>query len=562
MSRSDLDFFLAGSSSGTRAELFAACMVGFCLSYEVRKARSRSPKKTSTRRYFKDLRRPKKLRRTSLETRDQAANSKFGMIPGKAYPLLVAKAGRTAENTLDLAIAAANAQHDKLFFSAKFKPTTGNGPYYADANFEEMLTRIQMTRPDDRRWATIFRAGVPCYLHVDIDDSRPERPPVSMILNSFVKHMTEFMTNEVKLDAPLTEVDWYVDTCDSPKKTSLHLHALRLPFEDVSHCTALMARFKYYLEYKKALCWQDDDGKFRHVVDYSIYHANALLKLSFQHKPGKPAMLPRFYAGMRADDRSYEAIRKYLAAGMAHLPVHYTLKKADLLRISMAPTPSKPIPIPQARNLLVRPQATPLQLAAMPLIQQTVRDLHPGTKCEVTFGGKFPNTNKTAYYVKYDDVHKCAHGKTHDSNNARVLVGTTKAQYFCFAEGCSGIPFNLPDLPFAIAEPMPIKPRIPPRVIPRPSKARRIRDMSKFISSEAVCKDTKDDDDAYDSGDESPTMGGFINDDDDIGSQGSPPPDPDSDIDIMTIDSDSDRSPQRASGKSTTLTRATPTFCF
>ena len=164
----------------------------------------------------------------------------------KAYRWLVDGAGRTTSNSLDCAIAAAPPS-TPLWFTAIFSPGGGNGPYFADYDVDVLVKRIAASW--QKRMATIFRRGRPCYLHLDIDDNRPEaaRPPIRKVMETVISLVSEVMRKLCGV-APGT-TDWLLsqveETADA-KKSSGHCSALSCVFSDVTQVGNLTSSITWW----------------------------------------------------------------------------------------------------------------------------------------------------------------------------------------------------------------------------------------------------------------------------------------------------------------------------
>lgn len=385
----------------------------------------------------------------------------YPSLTGRAHPYLVNKVGdvtRTARNCLELALK--QSKSDTVvhkYFSALFKPSKGNGPYLVDDSVYVSVDRILAAPEGNRRFATIFRRGKPCFLHLDIDDTRAGRPDESTTVQSALVLVTEVM-KRVCGKAP-SEKEWLVSSCDRREKTSVHADALAVPFKDITHCGNLMQHYKQFvemimgkedhesLEEAKAVCWVGDDSRFHHAVDFSIYHHNALLKLPYQQKPGRPPMLPLQMRGKEITDKSPRA--DVILAALAHTPALDETPEEALVTVHSRPTRPRIRPVRDSATgpALTETPITSMEKAAMALIEGQLKDT-AGCNLSMSYSGK-DSAGRSVFYVKYDGAHRCALGKHHESNNARVVVGGKKAWFYCFSAGCQQR-FKLPDLPIFV----------------------------------------------------------------------------------------------------------------
>lgn len=348
-----------------------------------------------------------------------------------SFTYLVRKSGRTPANCLDAYLEDEAPDVRPVYLSCMFKPTAGNGPYFFDADFDTMVRRVHAS--DEQRWATIFRADTPCFLHVDIDDKRPGRPSEMKLVESFWDVLDELMTSV--LGVTIRRDQWLVCSSRSPSKTSIHLHSTSIPFASVLECKNLMASFCQYVE--KGASEGDDrcldlcsqvDGKWTHVTDCSIYHHNALLKLPFQHKPGKPRMMPRWYKG-ESDTFSHLDI---IGAGMAHRPELMKLTPSELYKVGPTQTPA---PVWQRLQRMV---SSPPRRDMKQLRKKVEDHLPENTPFALEYRSSDEN-GREKYYVKFEGPHKCAWGREHDSNNSELIIYNDEVQYFCFSSSCPDI---------------------------------------------------------------------------------------------------------------------------
>lgn len=385
----------------------------------------------------------------------------YPTITNRAYPYLVNKVGdvtRNAGNCLEIALKQVkSAKSTPKYYSAIFKPGKGNGPYLVDESVQVSVDRVISAPENNRRFATIFRRGQPCFLHLDIDDTRPDRPDESTTVQSALVLVTAVMS-KICGKAP-SEKEWLVSSCDRKEKTSVHADALAVPFKDVTHCDNLMKHYKHFvemlmgkedhpfLEPAKAICWVGPDSRFHHAVDFSIYHHNALLKLPYQNKPGKPPMLPLQFKGSEVHDKTPRA--DIILAALAHTPYLHEIPVSKLVTVDKRPDRAKIRPVRDSATgpALTTNTITSLEKAAMALIEGQLKDT-AGCNLTVSYSGK-DSAGRSVFYVKYDGAHRCALGVHHQSNNARVVVGGKKARFFCFSAGCKQS-FKLPDLPIFV----------------------------------------------------------------------------------------------------------------
>lgn len=350
---------------------------------------------------------------------------------GQAYPYLVGGPGRTVDDSLELAVAAA-APSGPVFYTALFKPTKGNGPYFADTTSAMVASRVAAA--DDPRYATIFKSGQPCYLHLDIDDTQPgveHSPERALELVGAALDVIKYLfRQDFELDLhPI--MDWLICVADyKNKKSSAHCHALKHAFKDVDHVKSFVARYKSFVEQTEhpttllhrccsRLVYEKDGKKF-HVLDASIYHNNALLKFPFQHKPNKPAMLPAIFKGdFMTPKKMMVQKEEIIRVAMAH---REDIDTENLISISVPERVVAPAP----------PQ--PAVAAITELRVEDLQTLLPGASSsrfsKSTARGDF-------YYIKFGGDHTCPLGVLHKNNNGVLRVQEGGDMFFrCFGEHC------------------------------------------------------------------------------------------------------------------------------
>jgi hypothetical protein len=384
----------------------------------------------------------------------------------KAYPYLVNKypfsdqvsLSRTPKNCLEMAIAAAKPSRKPLFYTALFKPSKGNGPYFADDEMGNTVQRVVTSRIP--RWASICRKGRPVFIHMDLDDTRSVRPTETVLVQNVLFLFAKVMKARCGLAVP--DKAWLVSSCRSPAKTSVHLSATQCAFKDVSQVGNLVKHYMLFVEkimragpphefhkQASAVCsFNPSDGKFKHALDPSIYHHNALLKLPYSAKPGRPVMLPRECNGLTIDP-SDAPDHRFVLMSMWHTPQTDSFPPTHLL--VCAPTLATLKPVSSVFGFVARANKAPmtsLEEAAMVIVKGNVKALSTGS-----FTMRFMNRDhqdRLLYYVDYDGKHRCAAGGKHDNNNATVYVKGKEVMFNCFSKACDKW-FDLSPLPFSIS---------------------------------------------------------------------------------------------------------------
>jgi hypothetical protein len=372
----------------------------------------------------------------------------------KAYPYLVnISTSRTPKNCLELALAAAKpSKKPPLYYSALFKPSKGNGPYFADDCMEHAVQRVMTSRVP--RWASICRQDRALFVHLDLDDTRVVRPTETVLVRNVLFLFTKVMKAQCGVAVP--DNAWLVSSCRRPSKTSVHLSATQCAFKDVSQVRNLVKHYMLFVEeilragpphefHKQAMAvcsFNPSDGKFKHALDPSIYHHNALLKLPYSAKPGRPVMIPREYNDQKIPTTRIPDSR-FLLMSMWHTPQTDAFPLTRLLVCGQVKV-RRPI----ARLPVRHEKITALEKAAMALVEGSVKALSTGS-----FTIRYMNRDsqdRVRYYVDYDGQHRCAAGGDHDNNNATVYVKGNEVSFNCFSTDCDKWT-RLPPLPFSIS---------------------------------------------------------------------------------------------------------------
>lgn len=343
---------------------------------------------------------------------------------GRSYfPYLVNTPGldRTDKNTLECYLGA-NPQQSPVYISAVFDPTQSN-KYIADVDFKRMVKRVSDAPEGERRFATVFQRGRPCYLHIDVDDTRPDRPNIRHVVQA-VKKLVNWV-GQSRMGVTFNQ--WNDCFSFSTVKGSAHLHAYSVPFEHVGHAREFMRQFciateaiyddenHQLFQWAQLVC-DKKDGVFTHVVDTSIYSNNHLLKLPYQAKRGKSPMIP--------DGSNLPSI--YIASGMAHTPALDGLQSHELFRLNI---PSTGAPKTKAPDGLSATFESNPELVAH--VRAEIKKNSGGSPA-MTITTTSQTATQTVLYIKYSGVHECCLGVLHKTNNARVIVNGTKVVYRCF----------------------------------------------------------------------------------------------------------------------------------
>ncbi len=346
------------------------------------------------------------------------------------HPYLVPREGRTRRTCAELA-ARDLPQNIPVYYTAMFSPGLGNGPYFVDTNVEHLLARIGTATPDFHRFATIFREGHACRLHLDLDDTRPDRPAIGKAVITVLAFIQRVLLDVCDYDLQTT--DWLISQSLDPDKLSVHATSTKGVFKDVTHCRNVISHYNKMVEaaYEagdpdaKVVCWVEK-GKFKHIVDPSIYHHNALLKLPYQHKPGKPTMVPVSLNGTPVVQMTIQL--RLLLMSMAHTPD--TFSATEFIQCPPMPPVRAPVPAPVHTDVSFDASKHPTLLSAL---AKNLVSICTG-KFVITPSGESAGT--TRFYVQFEGKHTCATGTSHDSNNARIVVRGKRVIFKCFSKKC------------------------------------------------------------------------------------------------------------------------------
>lgn len=219
----------------------------------------------------------------------------FPPTTGSCYQYLVPKAGdptRSSSTCLELAIQHHKLDQIKLFYSAMFSPR-GSGPFFCDSSVEMMVRRMahSIMDPGNNRWATLFRRGRPVFTHMDLDDTRElmKRPAEKTLVATMADMWMKFMSDHMQVI--ITPDDWLVCSTERKNKTSVHMHATCGAFKSISDLYNCVQKFKQWLaellqdqdhpghQAASILCWTDEEGNIKHVLDSAPLHHNGYFNL-------------------------------------------------------------------------------------------------------------------------------------------------------------------------------------------------------------------------------------------------------------------------------------------
>lgn len=350
---------------------------------------------------------------------------------------------RTAENCLELAVASRTG----LFFTVLFSPGKGgNGPYFADEKEETLLRRLVQSPVSLRHWATIARRDTPLYLHLDLDRSWEAPDNAIQLCGSAIFFLNHTRASLFPESTAWAKTDWML--CETQgAKMSVHMHAMSLPFLNIKHVKLFMKKVITAIEtglqatsgtpecnHAKALT-RMVEGKIEHVVDMSIYHHNALLKLPFSSKPGRSAMLPFYYRGARIDPA--EAQLSWVRHGLWHTT---ELMQMDTTQCLKCEEPVLPLPAPRSANLEGVPALLSVENSQVQLVIGFVRSYIAAQEPGCGFTVNYVKTTEefgSEFYIKFEGARVCPISKsTHDSNNATVCLKSKTLTFRCFSLEC------------------------------------------------------------------------------------------------------------------------------
>ena len=337
-----------------------------------------------------------------------------------------------------------------------------------------MVERIRCAPKQYRRFATIFRRGEPTYLHLDIDDKRDGRRSEDTLVRAVLDLITKNFSRLVG-EAP-DESDWLWMSATTSDKTSVHLHATVIPFKEVDDLANFMEHYKNLVEtsyddreseyhtQSRIVATKTTSGAFEHVVDASIYHHNALLKMAYQNKPGKPPMIPVIFQGERIEET--KIISAIIAASAVHTPKLMEIKRKSPQLLHTIPPISKKRP--NRKRVIPRPGDTHgynfKTRAAKLWIEEIIQKTNTETTSFSVELTKEYETGELGFYVKYDGKHGGPCGKTHSNNNATVLVDAQGGmKYNCFSVSCTSR--HIGKIPFSYAPSPPEEVKEDPEVL-------------------------------------------------------------------------------------------------
>ena len=380
----------------------------------------------------------------------------FPTYTKKVYPFLVPGPNKDPETCLESAIKDAS---KPLYLSAIFNPSGGNGPYLADDDFKVLLHRLQSAillqdlNPNGIRFATIFRRGRPCRLHLDLDDSRSPRPPVNVLIMAIKSLLFKTFKNEIfSLQTPLAQEDIVICQSYNTKKTSLHVYVRRPIFADVEECKALMKEITDHLEEAvqkpehplyteaKTLCWDILEQKVKHVIDTSIYHHNALFKYTFMAKPSKKPMIPI----QVIDPFDVLELCSAHTPGLDNTPKNQLIYFKDRVE-DFANERPLPAPITEMELGLDSDEEKETAEPETEMVKQITDLVKRLSEPRTDF--KVEQKSRTRFYIHYAGIHKCLLGREHKNNNAEIMtLGPAHASYRCFSTKCVAmLPIGLND---------------------------------------------------------------------------------------------------------------------